>query len=249
MPDTPSPEDPFADLFGKLPDPADRTGAAPRTGAVPTEQAPPAAQSDASAPTSPPPSSRRAARAAAANPAPAAAAAPAAPPARPAPVAPAASVASSVPARAPQSSTSAALAGPAASQVPISSQQTATALRTSPTATLDALFTGEVSTQDVGHAPTRHDRDRRKSRIAGWVIFFVILAILGGLVAGGFYVWNTYEDQIRAVMGWEEPKDYEEGMATGEAVVTIVSGDTGSTISTSLYDAGVTKTPRRSTTI
>jgi hypothetical protein len=34
----------------------------------------------------------------------------------------------------------------------------------------------------------------------------VILAILGGITAGGFYVWNTYEDKIRAFMGWEEPK-------------------------------------------
>jgi UPF0755 protein len=29
-------------------------------------------------------------------------------------------------------------------------------------------------------------------------------------------VWNTYEDKIRAFMGWEEPKDYEAGLATGE---------------------------------
>ena len=44
-------------------------------------------------------------------------------------------------------------------------------------------------------------------------------------------------------MGWEEPKDYEEGLATGEALVTISSGDGGQAISQSLYDAGVTKTP------
>jgi UPF0755 protein len=61
-----------------------------------------------------------------------------------------------------------------------------------------------------------HERDRRKSRIAGWVIFAVILAILGGIVGGGF-VWNTYEDKIRAFMGWEEPKDYEDGIAEGDA--------------------------------
>ena len=90
---------------------------------------------------------------------------------------------------------------------------------------------------------SRHAKDRRKSRIAAWVVFGVILAILGGITAGGFYVWNTYEDKIRAFMGWEEPKDYEAGLATGEALVTIVSGDTGSTISQTLYEAGVTKTP------
>jgi len=62
-------------------------------------------------------------------------------------------------------------------------------------------------------------------------------------VAGGFWVWNTFEDQIRAVMGWEEPKDFEAGMANGEVLVTISSGDTGGVISRSLFDAGVTKTP------
>lgn len=105
---------------------------------------------------------------------------------------------------------------------------------------LDALFSAEAHS-DRGHG-NRHDRDRRKSRIAGWVIFGVILAILGGIVGGGFYVWNTYEDKIRAFMGWEEPKDYEDGIAEGDATVTIVTGDTGSTISISLFQAGVTKT-------
>ena len=108
--------------------------------------------------------------------------------------------------------------------------------------TLDALFTGEVTTQDVGHVPSRHDRDRRKSRVAKWVVFVVILAIIGGVGAGATWVWLTYEDQIRSVMGWEEPKDFEAGMETGEATITIVSGDDGSSISEKLYEAGVTKT-------
>ncbi len=56
-------------------------------------------------------------------------------------------------------------------------------------------------------------------------------------------MWNTYEPQIREIMGWEEPKDYEAGLAHGEALVTINSGDTGSPISQTLYEAGVTKTP------
>lgn len=106
---------------------------------------------------------------------------------------------------------------------------------------LDALFGDELSEQEHS-AAARHKRDRRKSRIAGWVIFAVILAILGGLTAGGFYVWNTYEDKIRAFMGWEEPKDYEAGIAEGEATVTIVTGDTGASISQTLFEAGVTKT-------
>lgn len=107
---------------------------------------------------------------------------------------------------------------------------------------IDELFTGEVSTHEVGRVPSRHDKDRKKSRIAKWVVFLVILGIVGGIGAGATWVWLTYEDQIRSVMGWEEPKDYEAGEATGEALVTVVSGDTGADISTSLHDAGVTKT-------
>ncbi len=104
---------------------------------------------------------------------------------------------------------------------------------------LDALFTEDVSERE---RVVRHSRDKRKSRIAGWVVLGVVVAILGGITAGGFYVWNTYEDKIRAFMGWEEPKDFEAGLATGEASVTIVDGDNGSSISDTLFDAGVTKT-------
>ena len=68
------------------------------------------------------------------------------------------------------------------------------------------------------------------------------MVILGGIAAGGAWAWNTYQPQIRALMGWEPPKDYEAGKAHGEALVTIASGDTGMTISTSLANAGVTKT-------
>ncbi|MFT4214170.1 MAG: endolytic transglycosylase MltG [Microbacterium sp.] len=108
-------------------------------------------------------------------------------------------------------------------------------------APVDSLFVAHDDEVERATA-VRHARDRRKSRIAAWVMFGVILAILGGLVAGGFWVWNTYEDQIREVMGWEEPKDYEEGLAADDVYVTIVEGDTGSTISDTLYEAGVTKT-------
>jgi len=106
---------------------------------------------------------------------------------------------------------------------------------------LDALFTGDVSTADIGAPPP--PKDKRKRRIGGWIALGVIVALLGGVALGGWWVWSTYESQIRAVLGWEEPKDYEAGMANGEALVTIVSGDTGQSISPKLYEAGVTKTP------
>ncbi len=107
--------------------------------------------------------------------------------------------------------------------------------------TLDDLFSGSSSTEDIGYVPPPTNKKRR--RIGGWIALGVVLLILGGIAAGGLYVWNTYEDKIREVMGWEEPKDYEAGLANGEAFVTIAQGDTGSPISQSLYDAGVTKTP------
>ncbi|MFB7891048.1 endolytic transglycosylase MltG [Microbacterium sp. NPDC056044] len=112
--------------------------------------------------------------------------------------------------------------------------------RTAPSGSLEDLFTGSASTNDIGHAPPPA---KKRRRIGGWIALGVVLLILGGIAAGGLYVWNTYEDKIREVMGWEEPKEYEAGLANGEAFVTIAQGDTGSPISQSLYDAQVTKTP------
>lgn len=215
MPDNPQGDDTFADLFSKLP--------SPRTSQP--------AQEPESAPAAPDaPLSRRAAREAAAASEPDKAAAPGASE----PAAPASAAAAATPARTPDAPARTTDAPRAAAAAPTG----VTVADAAPQ--LDALFDGAGA---ANARDSRHAKDRRKSRIAAWVIFGVILAILGGITAGGFYVWNTYEDKIRAFMGWEEPKDYEAGLATGEALVTIVSGDTGSTISQTLYEAGVTKTP------
>jgi len=213
MPDNPQGDDTFADLFSKLP--------SPRTSQPAPESEPAPAAPDA-------PLSRRAAREAAATSEPDTAASPGAS-ATPAPAA-----AAATPARTPDAPARTTDAPRAAAAAPTG----VTVADAAPQ--LDALFDGAGA---ANARDSRHAKDRRKSRIAAWVIFGVILAILGGITAGGFYVWNTYEDKIRAFMGWEEPKDYEAGLATGEALVTIVSGDTGSTISQTLYEAGVTKTP------
>lgn len=109
------------------------------------------------------------------------------------------------------------------------------------TATLEDLFTGRTSTDELGTPPP--PTDKRKRRRGGWVALGIVLAVLGATAAGAWYVWTTYEEQIREVMGWEEPKDYEEGMANGEVFITIASGDTGAPISQTLYEAGVTMTP------
>lgn len=117
--------------------------------------------------------------------------------------------------------------------------RTSTARKASPT--LEDLFSGEATTDSIGTPPPPPDKKRR--RIGGWIALGVVLVILGGIAAGGLWVWKTYEEPIRELMGWEEPKDYEAGMATGEAFVTVSSGDTGWPISEKLFDAGVTKTP------
>ncbi|KJL46328.1 putative aminodeoxychorismate lyase [Microbacterium hydrocarbonoxydans] len=88
-----------------------------------------------------------------------------------------------------------------------------------------------------------HPRAPKKKRRTGCLVALVIvLALLGGLAAGGAWVWNTYGDKISDAMGWGDPKDWEPGLATGEAMVTISEGDTGQPVSQALFDAGVTRT-------
>ncbi|WP_029144230.1 endolytic transglycosylase MltG [Microbacterium luticocti] len=106
---------------------------------------------------------------------------------------------------------------------------------------VEDLFTGAATTDALGTVPP--GKSRRAKRRGRWIALAVVLVVLGGIAGGGYYVWHTYEPQIRSLMGWEEPKDYEAGQAHGEALVTIVAGDTGASISKSLASAGVTKTP------
>lgn len=109
-----------------------------------------------------------------------------------------------------------------------------------PAASFDDLLAGAAAAPpvDSGWAqPT--PRKRRRGR---WVALIVVLALVGGGIGAGVYVWNAYGTKVRELLGWEEPNDYTPGMAHGETLVTIASGDTGSAISRSLYAAGVTKT-------
>jgi UPF0755 protein len=103
-------------------------------------------------------------------------------------------------------------------------------------ASLDDLFAAEHDDSD-GRAP-----HKKKRRTGCLVALIIVLALIGGAVAGGAWAWNTYGDKISEVMGWGEPDDFEAGIATGEALVTISEGDTGSPVSSALYEAGVTKT-------
>lgn len=101
---------------------------------------------------------------------------------------------------------------------------------------LDDLF----ATQEDDHSG--HRRPKKKRRTGCLVALIIVLVIVGGLAAGGVWAWNTYGDRISEAMGWGEPKDWEEGIATGEALVTIKAGDTGAPVSKALFEAGVTKT-------
>ncbi|MCR2814647.1 endolytic transglycosylase MltG [Microbacterium jiangjiandongii] len=270
MPSSSSPfDDPLADLFGKLPDPRGRSGVArsapPPSAAGPTDAAPEhpaddrAAAPDGGTPPAPAPTpataagdrplSRREARRAATGGALIAGTAntsqteaPASsepPPAAPRPAASAASSESPIDAATP--SADRAETPPDAAAETRTATAPRPAARPAATATLDALFTGEATSDDLGAPPP--PPDKRGRRRGGWIILALVLALLGGIGVGVAWVWNTYEEPIRAFMGWEEPKDYEEGEATGEAAVTIITGDNGASISQNLFDAGVTKTP------
>lgn len=102
---------------------------------------------------------------------------------------------------------------------------------------IEALFT-----QDAPHAKKRR---RRGGCLLGML---VILALLGGLVTAGWWAVHSFSDtavgsRIAEIFGiGVEPADYEEGEATGEALLTIEQNDTGWDISVALYEAGVIRT-------
>ncbi|QMU98181.1 endolytic transglycosylase MltG [Microbacterium esteraromaticum] len=94
-------------------------------------------------------------------------------------------------------------------------------------------------------APEAATEVPRRRRGRGCLIALLVLLVIGGgITAAGAWVWSQHGDKISDVMGWGEPKDYEAGIATGEAFVTIKQGDTGSPVSTALFEAKVTKTDR-----
>ncbi len=88
--------------------------------------------------------------------------------------------------------------------------------------------------------PRRGSRPPRRRR--RWVAWVVAIVVVLGLAAGAAgYVWLNYEDQVRKVMGWELPIDYE-GEGSGSVIVTITNGQLGSDVAETLHKAGVTMT-------
>lgn len=104
---------------------------------------------------------------------------------------------------------------------------------------LEQLFTGQTTTHDIGQPVPQPSRKRR--HIGKWIALAVVVVLIGGIVGGGMALWGTYGDRVQAFLGQEEPVDFEAGLATGEARVTIVAGDTGESVSPKMFEAGVTK--------
>lgn len=101
--------------------------------------------------------------------------------------------------------------------------------------------------EDLFHAHQEEEAGRRppqkkKRRTGCLVALIIVLAVIGGIVGAGAWAWTTYGDKISDALGWGDPQDWEPGLATGEVLVTIHEGDTGSPVSTALYEAGVTRT-------
>lgn len=85
----------------------------------------------------------------------------------------------------------------------------------------------------------RGPRPPKKKRRLIWL--WVLLALVALIAGASAVAWINYEEQIRGVLGWEEPNDYE-GSGFGEVVITVKNGQTGEDVAKTLQAAGVTKT-------
>ena len=85
-------------------------------------------------------------------------------------------------------------------------------------------------------------RPARRRRRWPWVVLGILALLLGIGAAGTWYVWTNYEPQVRELLGWELPNDFE-GTGNGtEVLVTIYSGEIGADVADSLVEQGVTMT-------
>jgi UPF0755 protein len=95
---------------------------------------------------------------------------------------------------------------------------------------------GRGSRRGASRPPGRPKRRRR----LGWLWALLSVLVVGAVTAG--LVWTNYEPQVRKVMGWELPTDYT-GTGNGQKVaITILSGQIGSDVATTLQKQGVTMT-------
>lgn len=110
----------------------------------------------------------------------------------------------------------------------------------------DALFQsrptapGQPAGDSDASPETRRDRRGRPSRRRVWP--WLLLAFVLVIGAGAAAVWTLFEPQVRAVLGWELPTDFE-GDGNGEPVVIVIAeGEIGEDVARSLHEAGVTMT-------
>lgn len=80
----------------------------------------------------------------------------------------------------------------------------------------------------------------KKKRRLGWLWALLIILAIGA--GGAFAAWTMFETQIREVMGWQIPIDYEGDGNGTEVQVVIKEGDFGLDIAKTLSAAGVTMT-------
>lgn len=81
-------------------------------------------------------------------------------------------------------------------------------------------------------------KKKKRGRWIPWVATLVVFLFAGGGVA--WYGWSTYETQIRDLMGWQIPNDYETAGNGTEVTVVIQSGDIGYNVAQKLEAAKVT---------
>lgn len=122
-------------------------------------------------------------------------------------------------------------AAPAAEQAPVSRR-----------AAREAEAGRGRSRREQGTTSRGGDSPPRRRRRWPWVLLGVFSLLLGIGAAGAWWVWTNYEDQVREVLGWELPNDYEGSGNGTEVLVTIYSGEIGSDVAQSLVEQGVTMT-------
>lgn len=124
---------------------------------------------------------------------------------------------------------------PRPSRTPVGSRMAA---ESSATATMSRRELREAESRR-GADGGRGRGDRRRRRL-GWLWALLVVLALGAGAAAA--VWTLFEDQVREVMGWELPNDFEGAGNGTEVDVTIVAGDIGSDVATTLAETGVTMT-------
>lgn len=87
---------------------------------------------------------------------------------------------------------------------------------------------------------SRDEPPKRKKRRLTWLWVLLSIILIGAV--GSYGAWAMFEPQIRKVLGWELPIDYTTTGNGEEALVVIKSGDIGSDVAKTLFDAGVTMT-------